>query len=183
MDQITRQKYAPISISLHWLTAILMIAAYASIELHESIPRGNPLRGAMEDWHIYFGLGILPIGLFRLAFNLTQSAPPIVPKLPSWQVGLTTAMKVYLYGLMLLMPLLGWVFLSAEGEAVRFLGLQLPGIAPLSESLAEFGEETHVLLGKSGYLFITFHAAAALYHHYVVNDNTLRRMLPDVLVR
>lgn len=183
MDLMTRQKYSSLSISLHWLTVILMVAVYASIELHEAIPRGNALRGAMEDWHIYIGLVILPIAVFRLAFNLTQSTPAITPRLRSWQAGMATAMKVYLYGLMLLMPVLGWVFLSAEGEAVGFFGLQLPAIAPVSDSLAEFGEEAHALLGESGYLFIVLHAAAALYHHYVVRDDTLRRMLPDILVR
>ena len=59
-DPVSTDKYAPVSIALHWITLILMIAIYASIELHEMIPRGNPLRRAMEDWHIYLGLCLLP---------------------------------------------------------------------------------------------------------------------------
>lgn len=46
---LQQQKYAPVSIALHWLTVVLMIAIYACIELHEVIPRDNPLRGATED--------------------------------------------------------------------------------------------------------------------------------------
>ena len=30
-----------------------------------------------------------------------------------------------------------------------------------------------------GYFLIGLHAAAALFHHYFIHDNTLRRMLPS----
>ncbi|MBL4819442.1 MAG: cytochrome B, partial [Gammaproteobacteria bacterium] len=41
----------------------------------------------------------------------------------------------------------------------------------------------HEILGLSGYLFIPGHALAALYHHYFVKDNTLRRMLPGFMIK
>ena len=173
-----QQKYAPLSIALHWLTVALMIAIYVSIELHEMIPRGNPMRRAMEDWHIYLGLCMLPLGVYRLLVNLKLKAPSINPQPPQWQLQLNGLMKIYLYGLMILMPVLGWLFLNAEGHTVKLFFIPLPPIAPLSESLASLAEEAHELLGVSGYLFIALHALAALYHHYLVKDTTLRRMLP-----
>jgi len=48
----------------------------------------------------------------------------------------------------------------------------------LLNSLAEFSEEINRVLGLSGYFFIAIHALAGLYHHYVVKDDTLKRMLP-----
>jgi superoxide oxidase len=44
-----QQRYAPLSIAMHWLTVVLMIAIYASIKLHEMFPRGSPLRRAIEN--------------------------------------------------------------------------------------------------------------------------------------
>lgn len=173
-----QQKYAPLSIALHWLTLVLMIAIYASIELHEIIPRGNPLRRAMEDWHIYLGLCMLPLGIYRLVVNLRLKAPSIDPLPPRWQLQLNGLMKIYLYGLMILMPLLGWIFLNAEGHVVKLFFIPMPSLAPLSESLAGLTEEAHEIMGVSGYLFISLHALAALYHHYLVKDTTLRRILP-----
>lgn len=175
---IQQQKYRPISIALHWLTVVLMVAIYACIELHEMIPRGNPLRGAMEDWHIYLGLCMLPLGVYRLLVNLRLKAPAITPQPPKWQLRINGLMRIYLYGLMILMPVLGWLFLSAEGHAVKLFFIPLPSIAPVSETLAEMAEEAHEIMGVSAYLFIAIHALAGLYHHYLLKDNTLRRMLP-----
>ncbi|MEZ5491199.1 MAG: cytochrome b [Gammaproteobacteria bacterium] len=176
-------RYGSVTILLHWLTLFLIAAIYALIEAHEMIPRGNALRGATEDWHIYLGFVLIPVVLLRL-FNIRRkSAPVIVPALPAWQMKLTYWMRLYLYVLMLGMPLLGWIYLSADGAAINVWAFPLPAIAPESESLAEFAEEAHVLLGTSGYLFIALHALAALYHHYLVRDNTLVRMLPRFLLR
>jgi cytochrome b561 len=96
---------------------------------------------------------------------------------------ITKLMKIYLYVLMIGMPLLGWIFMNAEGHAVTLFGIPLPSLAPESEGLAEFAEEAHEVLGISGYLFIAVHALAALYHHYLVKDNTLKRMLPRFLAK
>lgn len=178
-----QQKYAPVSIALHWITVILMLGIYASIELHEVLPQGNSLRGAMEDWHIYLGLCMLPLGVYRLVINLKLQPPGITPRPPQWQLHITKLMKIYLYLLMIVMPVLGWLYLSAEGEVVNLFMIPLPEIAPVSETLAEFAEEGHEVFGLSGYLFIVVHAAAALYHHYLVKDDTLKRMLPAFINR
>lgn len=177
------QKYAPISIAMHWLTLILMIAIYGSIELHEAIPRGNPLRGAMEDWHIYLGFTVFVLALIRLTINLRSTTPPITPTPPSWQMLTNKGMKIYLYALMFMAPLFGWLYLSANDESIVWFFIQMPAIAPVSEAIAEFSEEAHEVLGSSGYLFIAVHAFAGLYHHYIVKDDTLKRMLPAFLSR
>jgi cytochrome b561 len=168
---------------MHWATLLLMVAIYASIQLHEALPRGNPLRGPAEDWHIYLGLCLLPLAIYRFFTILKATIPPITPQPPAWQMLITRLMKVYLYVLMIGMPIIGWVLLSAEGNAVRLFVIPLPPLAPESEGLAEIAAEAHELLGESGYIFIMVHALAALYHHYVVKDDTLKRMLPRFISR
>lgn len=179
MINIARQdRYSTLSITLHWLTLVLMVAIYASIELHESLPRGHALRGPMEDWHIYLGVCLLPIALFRAVTILRAKVPAIVPQPPTWQMRITKLMKLYLYVLMIGTPLIGWIMVNAEGHVVRLWGLALPSLVSESESLAGLASEAHEVLGISGYFFIAIHAFAALYHHYLVKDNTLKRMLP-----
>ena len=179
MINIARQdRYSTLSITLHWLTLVLMVAIYASIELHESLPRGHVLRGPMEDWHIYLGVCLLPIALFRAVTILRAKIPAIVPQPPTWQMRITKLMKLYLYVLMIGAPLIGWIMVNAEGNVVSLWGLALPSLISESESLAGIASEAHEILGVSGYFFIAIHAFAALYHHYLVKDNTLKRMLP-----
>lgn len=174
----TQTRYSTLSISLHWLTLALMTAIYITIELHESLPRGNAWRRPMEDWHIYLGVCLLPIVLFRAFTILRSKIPAIVPQPPTWQMRITKLVKLYLYVLMIGAPLLGWTMVNAEGNVVSLWGLALPSIVPQSEGIAGFASEAHEILGVSGYFVIALHAFAALYHHYLVKDNTLQRMLP-----
>jgi len=77
------------------------------------------------------------------------------------------------------MPLAGWLLLSAEGDPIPFFGLQLPELISQNKNVAELIKEAHEAGGTVGYFLIGLHAAAALFHHYIVRDNTLARMLPD----
>jgi cytochrome b561 len=175
--------YGAMSIALHWTTLALIIAIYVSIQWHETLPRGTELRRLTEDWHIYLGLILLPLALYRFIIILRTSIPPITPTPPRWQLLASKALKVYLYVLMIGMPIIGWILLSAEGHTVALFSLPLPALAPESEALADTAKEAHEILGASGYAFITLHAIAGLYHHFFVKDDTLRRILPKGLRR
>jgi cytochrome b561 len=78
----------------------------------------------------------------------------------------------------IVMPVLGWLSVSAVGKNIMILGLELPRLIGENKGLAKQLEEVHGLIGDVGYALIGIHALAALIHHYVRDDNTLRRMLP-----
>ena len=176
-----KDRYGTLTIALHWSMLALLAAVYACIELRGLWPRGSEPRELIKTWHYMLGLSVLLLVIVRLGARLSGGTPPIVPKPPGWQVGLSHATHALLYLLMLGMPIGGWLILSAEGDAVPFFGLTLPPLVAESKALAEQVEEIHETVGKIGYFLIGLHAAAALFHHYLVRDNTLLRMLgrPD----
>ena len=79
---------------------------------------------------------------------------------------------------MIAMPIAGWMILSGEGKPIPFFGLELPALIEPNKALAKNIEEVHETVGELGYVLIGVHAVAALFHHYFLQDNTLRRMLP-----
>jgi len=172
------QRYHKLSIGLHWLMLLLLIAVYASIELREFFPKGSDPRKAMKLWHFMLGLSVLAFALVRLLVRVTNQTPAIQPAPPQWQATIAHLMHIALYGLMIGMPLAGWLILSGEGQTIPFFGLELPALMGPNKELAHQIEELHETMGKVGYFLIGLHALAGLYHHYVVKDNTLRRMLP-----
>ena len=88
-------------------------------------------------------------------------------------------MHVALYALMIGLPLLGWLVLSAKGKPIPFFfDLQLPALIGENKSAAEWLKELHEAGANAAYLLVGLHAAAGLYHHYIQRDNTLVRMLP-----
>ncbi|MDP3738336.1 MAG: cytochrome b [Hyphomonadaceae bacterium] len=180
-NQATSQKYTTAAIAIHWVVLFLVVAAYACILLRENFPRGSDIREALKAWHYSLGLSILGITALRLALRtFVWKTPTISPPLPPWLSIPAAAAHISLYLLLLAMPLAGWLILSAEAEPIRFWGLQLPSLIGADEKLAEQIQEIHETGGTIGYFLIGLHAAAALFHHFAVKDDTLKRMLPGV---
>ncbi len=172
-------RYGSLSIALHWLMLVLFVAVYATIELRELYPKGSDPREALKTWHYMLGLSVFFLVWLRIVIHATAGPqPPVRPEPRPWQALAARLMHVALYLLMIVMPVAGWLILSAEGKAVPFFGLQLPALAGENKELAGLAEEIHEAVGTVGYWLIGLHAAAALFHHYIVRDNTLRRMLP-----
>ena len=174
----TSGRYSRLSIAMHWLMALLIVAVYACMELKGNFPKGSEPRELLKHWHFMLGLSVLALALLRLVVNALGKTPPIVPEPPRAQQLMAKLMHLDLYTMMLGMPLAGWLLLSAAGKPIPFFGLQLPALIAENKSTAGLIKEVHEAVGNLGYLLIGLHAAAALYHHHVVRDNTLRRMLP-----
>jgi cytochrome b561 len=174
----TDERYGSVTISLHWLTLALLVGVYACIQLREFFPRGSPPREALATWHYMLGLTTFGVVFLRIVFRLANRTPPIEPPPPRWQQRLAGLVHLALYAFLVAMPLLGWLTLSTADEAVPLFGLQLPPLAAPDRALSHNLKEIHETIGTAGYYLIGLHAAAALFHHYFLRDNTLRRMLP-----
>jgi superoxide oxidase len=174
----TKSGYGPPAILFHWLMAVLIVGVYAAMDLKSFSQKGSALREAMASWHYLLGLLVFALVWLRLLQRLTGVAPEVEPALPAWQAALAKAVYRSLYVFMAAMPLLGWLTLSAKGEPVPFFGLELPALTGKNEGLAILFKAIHENLATVGYFLIGVHAAAALFHHYVRRDNTLRLMWP-----
>lgn len=172
----TNQHYGAPSIWLHWLMLVLMVAVYACIELRELFPKGSGPRDALKTWHFMLGLSVFILVWLRLAIRLSGPVPHVEGD-PAWQKLAAKLMHIALYALMIVMPLLGWLMLSAAGKPIPFFGLSLPALIGEDKGLASVLKETHETVGTVGYYLIALHAAAALFHHYIKRDDTLARML------
>ena len=170
-----RQPYSRISIALHWLMLILLAAVFACIELRENYPRGSDIREALKTWHFMLGLSVFVLVWIRL---IARWRTPWRAADPGWIRWPATAVHIALYAGMITLPLLGWLILSAEGETIPFFGLSLPPLVAPDEALAGRIEDLHKTIGELGYWLIGLHAAAALFHHFVLRNGAFRRMLP-----
>jgi len=175
----TAARYGSLSIGMHWLMLVLLIAVYACINLREIYPKGSDPREALKMWHFMLGLSVFVLVFVRLALRLTGQTPRI--ETDKWvQRRLAEVTHFALYVFMIVMPLLGWLALGASGKEIPFLGLELPSLTGPDKAFGDQVQEIHETLGTIGYYLIGLHAAAALFHHYVKRDDTLLRMLPRV---
>jgi cytochrome b561 len=175
----TENHYGSLSIRMHWITVILMIATYAFIECRVFFEKGTELRDLFKMWHFMLGLSILVMALIRVYFHFTQITPKITPSLSSLQNLGAKGAHLALYIFMISMPIAGWLMLSAFGKPIPFYGLELPSLLAKDVTLGKSIKEVHELVGLLGYYLIGLHALAALVHHYIQKDDTLTRMLPE----
>ena len=174
------QHYSRWSIALHWLMAVLLVATAATMELKGIYPKGSAGRALLMSVHYVLGLSVFSLVWLRLLARAQGPSPAIAPLPPAWQTLLGHIVHLALYALMIGLPFLGWMALSAKGAPVALPGgLALP-LLPISESkeTARWFKDLHETGATVGYVLVGLHAAAALFHHYVQRDNTVLRMLP-----
>ncbi|ABA75423.1 cytochrome b [Pseudomonas fluorescens] len=174
----SESRYSTVSILLHWLMLVLLVLVYASMELRGLFPKGSGGRTLIREVHYMLGLTVFVLVWFRLFARSLGPAPKIFPASPPWQTILARLMHWALYLFMISMPILGWLITSAEGHQVMFYGFDLPLLVSEDKVFAKEVEHWHVLISTIGYWLIGLHALAGIYHHYVVRDNTLLRMMP-----
>lgn len=160
---------------LHWLVFAAAALAVAAIEIKGFFPKGSPERAQMTLWHESFGLAVLLLMTLRLAVRLGSRVPPLPPS-PRWMTVSAHAMHGLLYLLMLAMPVLGILALGWSGKPIPFFGaswtLPLTVDMPLGRSLKNIHEAGANLV----FAAVGLHAAAALWHQFVLKDGLLQRM-------
>ncbi|WET08596.1 MULTISPECIES: cytochrome b [unclassified Pseudomonas] len=174
----SESRYSTMSIALHWLMLVLLAVVYACIEFRGIFPKGSGGRALIVEMHYMLGLTVFVLVWLRLFARSLGVAPKIVPAPPQWQSLLATLMHIALYALMIGMPIAGWLIVSAQGHSVMFYGIELPPLIGENKDLSKQIKEWHELGGAIGYWLIGLHAAAGLYHHYFMRDNTVLRMIP-----
>lgn len=174
----TSEGYGSVPIIFHWLMLLLIVAAYLTMDIKSFFPKGGASRDAIANLHFMFGMSVFVLVWFRLFVRIAGVRPVIVPPMPSLQDYLAKTMHLILYVLMIGLPLLGWLTLSARGKPVPFFFIEMPALIDKSPELAKLLKEVHESFATVGYVIIGLHAAAALYHHYVKHDNVMSVMLP-----
>lgn len=174
MNSTPSPGFTPVARILHWLMAVLIVAMlFVGVAMVSSIAA----RPMLIDLHRPLGIAILLLAIVRLGYRLRHRPPALPADLPAWQVLAAHASHMLLYALMLAMPLIGWMMLSAGGYPVTLVGgLQLPPISPHDATLYAWLRDAHGWLAYLLFAVVLAHLCAALFHHWVRRDDVLRSM-------
>jgi cytochrome b561 len=171
-------RYTRTAIALHWLVALLILAALPLGLTMTEMPL-SPQKLKFYAWHKWLGVTVFGLVVLRLAWRASHPPPPLPESVPAWQRSVAHALHWALYALMLVIPLAGWLTSSAKGFQTVYLGvLPIPDLLAKNEALGERLAEVHAWLAYALIALLVVHVAAALKHHFVDRDDVLRRMLP-----
>jgi cytochrome b561 len=176
-----RTRYDHITIGLHWLTVILVLAQLGTSQLWDFTAK--PTKHLMIVSHMSFGILLGAIVIARIIWRFLPGHQVRAADV-GWTEALAKGVQYLLYALLLVQPVLGFILRWSGNEAMSFFGLQLPPpFAPFSKDAHRFVGEAHNWVGWAIILVAFGHALAALFHHFALRDDVLWRMLPGERAR
>jgi cytochrome b561 len=171
-------RYSKVAIALHWIIALLILGNIAGALLSEQVDKATA--GAIMATHKSIGLTVLMLSIVRLLWRLTHPFPDFPGTTPRWDAVLARATHVAFYGLMIGIPLAGWIMVSAGPRPLEWFGLFPWPKLPVSKSFADVAHDAHGILAFTTLGLAALHIAGALKHHFLDRDDVLARMLPLV---
>lgn len=172
-------RYTATAKTLHWLMAVMIFGLLAlGIYMHD-LPL-SPEKLKLYSWHKWAGVTVFLLVLIRLVWRITHRPPPLPASMPKTMQWAAHAGHFALYGLMIAIPLSGWLMSSAKGfQTVWFGVLPIPDLIGKDKELGDLLKEVHEALNFLLMLTLAGHIGAALKHHLIDKDDVLTRMLPE----
>ena len=168
-------RHDPTTIALHWISALFVVLLWTIGQTVDVFPNG-PLRIDYRSVHIVLGVALGVVLLARFGWRLTRRET-----LPSIARGVMLAIARITHWLLyaLLVVAVGFGIANAwvRGDSI-FNVFRIPAYDPGNRALMNLIGDRHALFANAVLIVAGVHAAAALFHHYILRDATLRRMLP-----
>lgn len=170
-------QYDRVTITLHWITATLVGVLWVMGQTIDFAPSG-PLRVDYRSLHMTLGVALVLVIAVRVLWRLThgRSLPGVGG---AWMERVARLTHWALYGLVLLTLALGLANVWVRGDTIFNL-FTVPAFDPGNKALRALIGDWHALAANGTLILAGLHAVAALFHHYVLRDNVLRRMQPWV---
>jgi cytochrome b561 len=181
MNVATRpaRRYTGTAMLLHWLIAALIVWGFTLGWVMTDIPGITPTKLRYVAWHKWIGVTVLALVLVRIVWRATHAAPPLPASMRNWERLAAHVGHAALYVLMVAVPVSGYLFSSAAGVQVVYLGvLPLPVLIDPNPTLKPVLETVHVTLDYVLLAVVIVHLAAVIKHQWFDRQRILARMLP-----
>ncbi|MEO0327042.1 MAG: cytochrome b [Pseudomonadota bacterium] len=168
---------------LHWLMAIMMLFMIAAgIYMVNGNWGGKfpPLRGQLYDIHRGTGFLLFLLVVLRLLIYRFTTPPSDLPAgISPVQKQVSQIVHFLLYAILIIQPIFGWYATNAWGvKNISVFGwFNLPQIAEKNRELGNQLLEFHGYFGLAATALVAMHIGAAVFHHFVLKDEVLKRML------
>lgn len=170
--------YTKTAKTLHWLMAILIFGLLALGTYMQGLLL-SPTKLQLYSWHKWAGVTAFVLVLVRLAWRVTHVPPALPASMPMPMQFVAHAGHLALYGLMIAIPISGWLMSSAKGfQTVWFGVLPIPDLLEKNKEVGDMLQTVHMSLNLLFAATILGHIGAALKHHFIDKDDILTRMLP-----
>lgn len=173
----TPTKWGRTSQAFHWGMLLLILLQYTlAYTMVDMTPSDQ--KWALFAWHKQMGVTLFLLVCLRLWWRMRNPIPEESHNVPQWDHFLRKTNIGILYFLLFAFPLSGLLMTILGGHSVNYFGLfTIPPLPNVPHSVAEIFLTLHIWISYLLYVFVGAHILGALYHHFIVKDNILMRML------
>lgn len=170
--------YGLVAIALHWLVAAAVIGLFGlglwmtGLDYYDTWYKLGP--------ELHKGIGILLFGAvaLRLVWRLLDPPPQPERTHAPWERRLAGIAHFLLYALLFAVMVAGYLISTADGRPISVFGLfEVPATLSGLPEQEDIAGEIHEWLAFALIGVAALHALAALKHHFIDRDRTLKRML------
>lgn len=168
--------YGRISILLHWSMAVLLTGQFALGQYIAELDYHDPWYLTLPDLHRSLGVTIGMLLVLRLAWRGINPVPTGYGQ--PWERRLARAVHLSFYVLLAAIVISGYFISTADGQPVSVFGwFEVPALVSSVDNLEDLAGEVHETLTSILIALVSLHVLAALKHHLLERDPTLKRML------
>jgi cytochrome b561 len=171
-----RRQFTAFTRLLHWTMAAMVLTMLCV---------GVAMVASLADYHVLvsihrpLGIAILALVVVRFVNRQLSPLPPFPDTMSPGERRIARASELLMYGLMFVLPLVGWGMLSAARYPIVIYGpLHLPPILPHNVMLHAVLRKAHTVLAYLFFFAFLAHFGAILFHTLVVRDGIIKRMVP-----
>lgn len=162
----------------HWSIFLLFVSLFVVANMMTDMPKG-PEKFQLYGLHKALGITTLFIVFLRLSWRMANPVPAPSNKVSQGVNRAGSIGHFLLYAVMFIMPISGYIMSMAGGHKVSWFGMfNLPLLIGKSKALGELAQGIHSFTALFIVILVSGHLLAALWHHFVIKDGVLRRMLP-----
>lgn len=169
-------QYNRLAKAIHWISAITIISLFALGYWMVDLTYYSEWYKIAPHWHKSIGITLFALTLLRIIWKFISISPEIEGL--AWEKIGAKVVHGLLYILLLATFISGYMISTADGRGIEVFNLfTLPGFGSLIENQEDIAGDVHFYLTYSLIAFASLHAMAALKHHFINKDNTLKKMI------
>lgn len=179
----TPTRYGLVSKFLHWSVFLLIVYQFFGANIMSRLGRDGTLLGLNQDdfynWHKSIGLMVLAVALLRITWRRTTPLPEWAQVLTPAERTISSRLEFWLYALMFLLPITGYLYVMTGGYGVKLFGrFDLPNPIGKHPTAAVWAQTAHVLLTYAAVVVASWHIGLGLKKHVYDGTRYVYRMLP-----
>lgn len=175
----SRGRYGAVSASLHWLVALAVFGLFGLGYYMVGLSYYDQWYRLAPHVHRSIGLLLLMAVVLRLIWRVLEQTPSPLSTHSRFEVLSAHVAHWLLYLLMLTAMVSGYLISTADGSAIQvFDWFEVPSVTGRVQGMEDVAGDVHYWVTWALVILAALHGLAAIKHHLIDRDDTLRRMLP-----